>query len=98
MPNRNFLLFILLVFCSSSFAQTVLLEVDRKKEQRISTFGPNLGRFSHPYVRLGFLASNDFEGGRIKYGSSVNAAFGVRQKYKVSALYSLGFETEIQYT
>lgn len=82
----------------SANSQTVLLNVDRKSEGRISDRGPNLKRFTHFFLRGGVFVSEDKAGARIIYGPSVNLAFGVRKKFKISNIYSLGYEIENQYT
>jgi hypothetical protein len=90
---------ILLIFAGISVhAQTVLLKVDRKTETKETEHGPNLKRFTHFFLRGGMLASEDKPGARIIYGTSVNLAFGVRKKFKISNIYSLGYEIENQYT
>jgi hypothetical protein len=85
-------------FCIVSSAQTVLLSVDRNNEINASERGPNLKKFTSIFFRGGCLASKDNPTARIIYGSSVNLAVGVRNKYKISSVYSLGYEIECQYT
>ena len=82
----------------STKAQTVLLNVNTNNQEKMLEKGPNLKKFSHIFIHVGLLTSHDMPGARIIYGSSVNLAFGVRKKYKISPLYSLGFEIEQQYT
>jgi hypothetical protein len=96
MKNKLFLFFWLMSF--SAFGQTVLLNVDKGKETFNLENGPNLKKFSHMYLRMAFLVSADKPGAKIIYGSSVNLALGVRNKYKISSVYSIGFEADIQYT
>ncbi len=90
---------IIFVFCFASVqSQTVLLDVDRKQEQRRPESGPNTKTFSHAFFRLGAVASGDFEGARIAYGSSLNLAVGARKKYKITRAISAGYDLEINYT
>jgi hypothetical protein len=86
------------MMCFSVAGQTVLLNVDQNNEIPETKFGPNLKKFTHFYLRGGFLASADEPGAEIIYGSSVNLSFGLRKKYKISPVYSLGFEIEYEYT
>jgi hypothetical protein len=79
-------------------AQTVLLNVDRKAEDRISQHGPNMKKFAHFLIRAGAIVSGDKAGARIEYGTSVNLAFGVRKKFKISPFYSIGYDIENEYT
>jgi hypothetical protein len=95
---RSKLILIFSIMCFSAAAQTVLLNVDSNTELPETEFGPNLKKFTHFYFRGGFLASADKPGAEIRYGSSVNLSFGLRKKYKISPVYSLGFELEYEYT
>jgi hypothetical protein len=75
-----------------------LLNVDRQSEQKTTDFGPNLKKFSHIFLHAGIIASGDKEGAHIIYGNSSSLAFGFRKKYKISPIYSLGYDLENQYT
>ena len=93
------LLTILFVFCFACCqSQTVLLDVDRKQEQRRPESGPNTKAFSHAFFRFGEAASGDFEGARIVYGSSLSLAMGFRKKHKISRALSAGYDLELSYT
>jgi hypothetical protein len=98
MRKKIFYVILFTLFSTCSFAQTVLLNVDRPNENKEETHGPNLKKFSHLFIRGGILISKDKAGARIIYGPSVNLAFGVRRKYKISPAYSMGYEIETQYT
>lgn len=90
---------ILFVFCIvTGHAQTVLLDIDRKQEQRRPELGPNTKSFTHALFRIGAVASGDFEGARIVYGSSINLAVGIRKKHKISRVFSAGYDLELSYT
>jgi hypothetical protein len=95
-------LFILLLFAlffnERSAAQTVLLNVDRASETNKEKTGPNQKKFSHVIFRAGIVAFEDKAGARVKPLSSVNIAFGVRNKYKIGTVYSLGYDIETQFT
>ena len=91
------IVFLFILLYSDAKTQTVILNVDRTTEQRIPDKGPNLKKFTHVFIRAGILASKDEPGARIIYGPSVNLALGVRKKYKVSPVYSLGYEIAIEY-
>jgi hypothetical protein len=95
---KKILLLFLLLATISVHSQTVLLKVDRKTERVASERGQNLKRFTHFYLRAGMLASEDKPGARIIYGSSVNLALGLRNKFKIGSVYSLGYEIETEYT
>ncbi len=93
------LLFVIALFFYSlqNSAQTVLLNVDRTNE-RVYDRGPNQKKFTQAFIKFGFVIPPDEEGARIKYGGSVSCGFGVRKKFKVSSLYSLGWEIQIEFT
>jgi hypothetical protein len=96
--NILIIFFLCLLAANDAGAQTVLLNVDRNNETRPSEIGPNLKRFTHFMIRGGLVASPDKPGARIVYGGSFNLAFGIRRKFKVSSVYSLGYDIENQYT
>ena len=75
-----------------SRAQTVILSVDRSRDSIPGQRGPNLKKFSHVFFNFGFVAGADKPGERINYGTSIEYGFGVRKKYKISPVYSLGWE------
>jgi len=77
---------------NQSFGQTVLLEVDRSTDSIAPTRGPNLKKFSYGFLYFGFVAGEDKPGAKIIYGNSVDFGIGARKKYKISPLYSLGWE------
>lgn len=79
----------------STTAQTVLLSVDNSSEKIIQR-GPNLKKHIQLYFHFGLLAGSDNPGARIIYGSSTDLAFGIRKRHKISPLYSIGFEAEIE--
>lgn len=92
------LFFGILLLSFSTKAQTVLLNVDRNNEQKITERGPNLKKFTHIIFHAGLLASQDKPGAQIIYGGSLNLALGIRKKYKITPFYSLGFDIQNQYT
>jgi hypothetical protein len=96
--RKQYLYLIMLFFSLSSSAQTVLLDIDTKEQQRKIDFGPNLKRFTHLTFHIGALASKDRQGARIIYGSSINLSLGIRKKFKISPAYSLGYDLEWQFT
>src|SRR6185436_4619671 len=52
---------------------------------------------THFFLSAGFVTGADKPGARIKYGTSIELASGVRWKYKISNVYSLGYELRINY-
>ena len=94
--KKIFFLFLLISF--SSVGQTVLLDVDKASELRISETGQNLKKFTHMFLRFGLVSGEDKPGARVEYEGSVNIALGVRKKFKIGSVYSLGFEIETQFT
>ena len=89
--SAAFFVFFLFAYFESE-AQTVILSVDRGKDSIPSQRGPNLKKISHVFFNFGFVAGADKPGARIKYGSSVEYGIGVRKKYKISPVYSIGWE------
>ena len=81
-------------FCVKS--QTVLLNVDRENEPAYNK-GPNTANYSHALFDFGFVLPPDNSGSRIIFGKSVSVSFGVRSKYKISRLYSMGWELHTGY-
>ena len=92
------LFFGILLLSISAMSQTVLLSVDRSNQEKTSERGPNQKKFTHATLHFGMLASKDKPGAEIIYGSSVNLSLGVRKKYKLTSVYSLGFDVEGQFT
>ena len=93
--KQNSLILLLVIVSLSSTAQTILLSVDNTSEKAIEV-GPNLKRHNQLFFRFGFIEGKDKPGARIIFGKSTDFAFGFRKRYKISSLYSLGFETELQ--
>lgn len=85
-----FILVVLMVH--ECFCQTVLLQVDRAVDTLPVKHGPNLDKFSHFFLSAGLVTGPDKPGARIKYGTSVELGFGARTKYKISNVYSIGFD------
>lgn len=98
MIKRTTLLFTLFFLASSyCVAQTVLLSYDKATEPKYDK-GPNQRKFVQGFLKFGMITPPDKEETQVKYGSSVNLGFGLRSKYKVGAIYSLGWELELDYT
>ena len=93
--KQKILILLLVIFSLSSTAQTILLSVDNTKDKS-TEIGRNLKRHNQLFFRLGFVEGIDKPGARIIFGKSIDFSFGFRKRYKISSLYSLGFETEIQ--
>ena len=89
-----FLIFILNAV--SARAQTVLLNYDRALEKKYDK-GPNQEKFTQGLIKFGFvLPVSDRQ--EIIAGNSVSWGFGLRKKFKISPLYSLGWEFQIDFT
>src|SRR2546423_1287701 len=84
-------------FISSIRSQTVLLQVDRAIDSIPATRGPNLNKFTHFFVSGGFIAGENKTGAEINYGTSIELGAGVRWKYKIGNVYSLGYEWKVNY-
>ena len=78
-----------------SHAQTVILQVDRGNDSIPATHGPNLKKFVHFFMCVGFVAGGDEAGARIKYFNSMEYSIGARWKYKISNVYSIGQEWKL---
>jgi hypothetical protein len=96
MKQTLILFFILLGL--SGYSQTVLLQVDRKKDTFTSDKGPNEKHFVNFFYHIGFMLPPDKPGARIIYGSSVDIGLGIRTKRKFSSIYSHGWEMGILYS
>ncbi len=94
---KRFFLIILLFAFLPGVAQTVLLQVDRSIDSLPSERGPNLKKFTHFFLTAGLVAGSDSRGARIKYGASLELGSGVRWKYKIGNVYSLGYELQLNY-
>jgi hypothetical protein len=91
-------LFVLILFTSFYCkGQTVLLNYDETKADKYER-GPNQKKFVQGFVKFGMVTPPDQDNAKIKFGTSVNVGFGVRKKFKVSSIYSLGWQIEIDYT
>lgn len=93
--KQKSLILLLVIFSLTTRAQTILLSVDNTKD-KTTELGPNLKRHNQLFFRLGFVEGSDKPGARIIFGKSIDFSFGFRKRYKISSLYSLGFETELQ--
>lgn len=90
----NLITIVLFFSCFTLEAQTVLLSVDRSTDSIPVQRGPNLKKISHVFFNIGFIAGADKLESPIIYGASIEYGFGFRKKYKISAVYSLGWELE----
>ncbi|MCX6290924.1 MAG: hypothetical protein NT126_04095 [Bacteroidetes bacterium] len=93
MREKSIVTILFLLFSlKTASGQTVLLSVDRERDSIPPERGPNLKKFSHLFLNAGFVAGPDNPGARIIYGTSVEFGAGARKKYKLSPLYSMGWE------
>lgn len=88
---------LLLITIRNGAGQTVILQVDRATDSLPPERGPNLKKFTHFFLTAGMVAGADRPGARINYGTSVELGSGVRWKYKISNVYSLGYELRAGY-
>lgn len=79
----------------SAKSQTVLLSVDRATDSLPTQWGPNLKKYSHTFFSAGLIASSGEAGGQIIVGPSTEFAFGLRDKYRVGKVYSLGWDISV---
>ena len=82
----------LLILNFKSFAQTKILEVDRKIDTLPKTFGANLKNYLQMYIGYGFVVGQSEKGAAIKYGSSSDFVLGFRYKRKIGNVYSIGYD------
>jgi len=75
----------------------MVLGVNRAQDSIPDKRGPNMAKFGCAFLGGGLVASSDEPGARIKYGSSGEIFVGHRSKYKISPVYSLGWETKIHW-
>lgn len=94
---RYILLAIILFVVYQSNAQTVLLNYDSKTEPSYNR-GPNQKKFTQGYLIVGFITPPDQDGANLVYGSSATYGFGIRKKFKVSPVYSLGWDLKFDFT
>lgn len=97
MNNRAIFIIILLLAAMRCEAQTVLLKYDRETEPAYNK-GPNQKKFVQGMMKVGFVMPPDNDESDVLYGGSVNLGIGIRKKFKVSGLYSLGWQMELEYT
>ena len=76
--------------------QTVLLKYDEATEP-VYNKGPNQKKFVQGFVKFGMVTPPDQDDAKILYGKSVNIGFGLKKKFKVSPIYSLGWQLEFDY-
>ncbi len=97
MKKQNHLFFLILILCNlSAEAQTVLLNYDKATEPKYDK-GPNQKKFTQGLIKFGFaLPVSDRQ--EIIAGNSVSWGIGLRKKFKISPLYSLGWEFQIDFT
>lgn len=86
-----FLAFLISIFLAN--AQTVILEEEVKSDPDPSDIGPNKKKFSHFYIGAGaIVGASETDSVATKLSGSYEIIFGYRFKYRVSQLYSLGFD------
>ncbi|MFZ7115508.1 MAG: hypothetical protein ACO1G9_09045 [Bacteroidota bacterium] len=97
MKRQNRILLLVFILCSlSAGAQTVLLNYDKALEKKYDK-GPNQKKFTQGMMKFGFvLPSSDRQ--EIIAGNSVSWGIGLRKKFKVSPMYSLGWEFQMDFT
>jgi len=93
----SLILMILFFVVYRSEGQTVLLNYDRATEPKYNK-GPNRDKFVQGLMKIGFVTPPEYGDAKLIYGSSVNLGIGLRKKFKVSGLYSLGWQFEYEYT
>jgi len=87
------LLFLTSFYCGG---QTVLLKYKEATEPLYDK-GPNQKKFVQGFIKFGFVTPPDKDNAKIIYGKSVNIGFGLKKKFKVSPIYSLGWQLEFDY-
>ncbi len=88
------LIFLATFYCKG---QTVLLKYDEATEPAYNK-GPNQKKFVQGIIKVGMITPPDQDDANIKFGNSFNLGIGVRKKFKVSPVYSLGWQLELEYT
>lgn len=94
---KTILLLVLLLNVISAKAQTVLLNYDKEAEPKYDK-GPNQKKFTQGFMKFGFVLPSTSHEEEIETGTSVIWGMGIRKKFKVSSVYSLGWEFQFDFT
>jgi hypothetical protein len=95
--NSAGLLVFLLITAATANAQTIVLQRETVQHSK-QDHGPNLKKFGQVFFTVGMIASPDFPGAKIVYGTSAELGFGIRKKHKVGSVYSFGWLMGYEYT
>lgn len=92
---KQILLVVLLLNVITAEAQTVLLNYNKVEEPKYDK-GPNQKKFTQGLLKVGFvLPEGEVD---IEAGQSISWGIGLRKKFKVSSIYSLGWEFQFDFT
>lgn len=88
----KYIIFIVLIVATlSTRAQEVMMDVKLENDTVYSKKGPNMKKFSHLYLGIGFATSKvSGDSLSINYGKSNDFIVGFRHKIKVTEFYSFG--------
>ncbi len=97
MKSKLMLLLVLLLISAGSIsAQGPLMNRTVAKDTAMGNRGPNLKKYRHWFVNVGFLiphSNNHY----LKYGLSNEIGFGFRTKRKIAEHYAIGLDFAYQY-
>jgi hypothetical protein len=80
------------LFTSKLTAQEILLEQEVTQDTTVDKKGPNKNRFFHFYTGYGFMVDEGETGAEVKPFSSHQFTVGFRQKFKLSKIFSFGYD------
>jgi hypothetical protein len=95
-PGFVFLLLLLVLTVQTSLAQGPKMERVVARDTAEGTKGPNLKKYKHWFVNLGFAVPHS-NNHYVKYGLSHEIGFGYRTKRKLGEHYALGMDLAYQY-
>ena len=82
--KKYYLMFFLSIISLYAFSQ-------ENEESNTSNFGPNKKHFAYSFVNLGFITPpNDGDGANIIYGKSHIFTYGIKYKFKINDVFSIG--------
>jgi hypothetical protein len=77
---------------SVASAQEILLEQEVSQDTTVDKKGPNRNRFFHFYTGYGFMIDEGEAGSEVKPFASHQFTIGFRQKFKLSKVFSFGYD------
>ncbi len=94
---KKILSILLIVLAGSAFSQEIVFSEDVASDTVRPTRGPNLKKFMHPYIAIGFPFHTDEALDYTKAGASSVFDYGVRFKRKLNNTFAVGMDISMNW-